>query len=222
MGDQNSFQCRSCGAHLNESMKRGKITCPYCGTVNVLKQQTETQGMLICPNCGAANDLHAEYCAECGDGLYLICPKCKTSNKADAAHCIKCGSLLGEEIKLRNLYFAYLAEAKRVKKIYRSKYNPWFSSLFIPVFALIMGSQVAPDSVFWMILFFASPIYILILLLTGRKKAKKKAQDEIEKMNPPKVGFSEFFNLYLKKNYWPDTIVEGEKRERFLSIVQMK
>jgi uncharacterized membrane protein YvbJ len=29
--------------------------------------------MLVCPNCGAANDLHAEYCAECGDGLYLIC-----------------------------------------------------------------------------------------------------------------------------------------------------
>jgi predicted RNA-binding Zn-ribbon protein involved in translation (DUF1610 family) len=220
MREQSTYRCSGCGAQLTESMKGGKITCPYCGTVNVIQFNIMKNNMLICPNCGAANDLHAEYCAECGDGLYLICPKCKTSNKADAAHCIKCGSLLGEEIKLRKLYFAYLAEAKRVKKIYRSKYNPWFSLLLIPVFALIIGSQVAPDSLFWPILFFASPIYLSILLLTGRKKAMKKAQNEVEKINTAKVGFSEFFDLHLKKQYWSESMVEGEKRKHFLTIVK--
>ncbi|MGV8026520.1 MAG: zinc ribbon domain-containing protein [Anaerolineaceae bacterium] len=216
MGEQSTYRCSGCGAQLTESMKGGKITCTYCGTVNVVQFNIMKDNMLICPNCRAANDLHAEYCAECGDGLYLICPKCKTSNKADAAHCIKCGSLLGEEIKLRNLYFAYLAEAKWVKKIFRM-YNLLF---FIPIFALIIRSQVAQYSVFGMIVFVAFPIFILILLLIFKMTAMKKAQNEVEKINSAKVGFSEFFDLYLKKHYWSESMVGGEKRKRFLTIVK--
>lgn len=220
MGNQNMYRCNGCGAQLTDSMKGGKITCKYCGTVNVIQFNIMKDNMLVCPNCGAANDLHAEYCAECGDGLYLICPKCKTKNKADAAHCIQCGSLLGEEIKLRNLYFEYLKEAKRIKKNYRSKYTRWFWLFLIPVFALFIGSQIAREASVWVILFFTSPICILILLLTMRKKAMKEAKNEVEKINLTRIGFSEFFNLYLKKHYWPDAMAEGEKRTRFLAILK--
>ena len=220
MGNQNMYRCNGCGAQLTDGMKGGKITCKYCGTVNVIQFNIMKDNMLVCPNCGAANDLHAEYCAECGDGLYLICPKCKTKNKADAAHCIQCGSLLGEEIKLRNLYFEYLKEVKRLKKTLHNKMIPWWLSLIPTVFALVMNVVEPGGLEVFAISTFTFSIPAMILLPIGKKFVMNKVRKEAEILNSTRIGFSEFFELALQKNYWPDTMVEGEKHERFISIAK--
>ncbi|MGV8026521.1 MAG: zinc ribbon domain-containing protein [Anaerolineaceae bacterium] len=222
MSEQLALKCKGCGAQLDSNVRKGKIICPYCGTINIFKLQVETAGMLICPNCGFANHLEAEYCEDCGQSLYMICPKCGTHNKADAAHCIKCGLRLGEEINLQNLYSDYLSEAKRIKKIFRHRFNPWFLSLIPTLFAIIMNLSFPDDFgvVLGTTLVFSIPA--MILLPVGKNLAKKKTKKEVEKINSTKVGFSEFYNLYFAKHYWPEVMVNNEKRERFLSIVKMK
>lgn len=224
MGDRNIYQCSSCGAQLTEGIKRGKVVCPYCGTVNVFKQQTKTEGMLICPNCGAANHMDAEYCEECGEGLYIACPKCGTRNKSDAAHCTKCGTRLGEEIKLRQVYFDYLSEARRIKKKFSRKMWPWYLSL-IPVLWAIILNFVDPfydiGLVFFSIFIFSIPAIILIPVGKSiNKKKNRAAANEVEKIGSRRKGFAEFYELYTYKHYWTATMVEGEKRERFLKITK--
>lgn len=226
VGDQNILQCSSCGAHLTEGVRKGKITCPYCGTVNVFKQQVKADGMLICSNCGAANQPEAEYCEECGQGLYLICPKCGMKNRSDAAHCSKCGTRLGDEIKLRNLYYDYLSEAKRVQKKFQRKMWPWYLSLIPTIFAIIMNIADPFHEiglVFFSIFVFSIPAIVLLPIgtVSSRKKSKKAAQ-EVEAISANRIGFGEFYDLYAFKHYWTMGMVEGEKRERFLSIVEMK
>jgi len=226
MGDRNSFQCSSCGAQLTEGVKRGKVVCPYCGTVNIFSQQTKTDGMLICPNCGAANHTQAEYCEECGQGLYIVCPKCGTRNKSDAAHCTKCGTRLDEEIKLRQQYFDYLAEARRIKKKFSWKIWPWYLSLIPTLFAVFMNiSQPFYNAGLTIFSIFVFSIPALILIPVGNSINKKKnraAANEVEKIGSKRKGFAEFYELYAYKYYWTVVMVEGEKRVRFMKIIGMK
>lgn len=219
MADQVLLRCQGCGAQLSGGARKREVTCPYCGMVNVFKKQVEAAGGLICPNCGATNHDEAEYCADCGQGLYLTCPQCGMRNKSDVSHCTKCGLRLGEEIKWRHLYFDYLSEAKRIRKIFQRRFNPWFLSLIPAIFAIIMNISYPDDFGLMVGITFLFSIPAIILLPIGKKSAKKKAQKEVESINFTKPGFSEFYNLYFRKHYWADEMVQGEKREYFLSII---
>ena len=219
MADQVLLRCQGCGAQLSGGIRKREVTCPYCGTVNVFEKQVDAAGGFICPNCGAINHDEAEYCADCGQGLYLTCPQCGARNKSDVSHCTKCGLRLGEEIKWRHLYFDYLSEAKRIRKGFQRRFNPWFLSLIPAIFAIIMNISYPGDFGVVFLSTFTFSIPAMILLPIGRNSAKKKTQKEAENINFAKTGFAEFYDLYSSKHYWTDEMVQGEKRERFLSII---
>ncbi len=110
-------KCISCGATLDGGEKSGKITCPYCGTLNKVEKEPTRKDVIVCAVCGNENDLDAQHCSQCGADLYFTCPKCRTLNTADAVHCKKCGANLTEEIKK----FKKALEEQRVKAQKRKK-----------------------------------------------------------------------------------------------------
>lgn len=94
-----SGRCIGCGAGLQAGGKKGRIVCPYCGTVNVLDRPPLLPDQIICVKCGNENPLGAEHCGECGANLYVTCPRCNTRNTADSVHCTQCGANLAEELR---------------------------------------------------------------------------------------------------------------------------
>jgi len=103
------------------SDKQAKLTCPECGTLNILgarfcsscaaelqavQTKAETQTTL-CPKCATLNILGAKFCSSCGAELRALqtkaetqttlCPKCGAQNKAGNKFCYSCGAPLAEK-----------------------------------------------------------------------------------------------------------------------------
>ena len=110
-------KCAGCGAALDGGGKSGKVTCPYCGTVNKVEKEPTRADAIVCAVCGSENELDAQHCSQCGADLYFTCPKCRTRNTADAVHCKTCGANLSAEIKK----FKQAQQVQRVKAQKRSK-----------------------------------------------------------------------------------------------------
>lgn len=106
--------CRSCGAHLDVTPRGGKITCPYCGSVNVFSAEKSAEGENPCPQCGVENPADAVHCSNCGMQFYFACPRCAATNKAGAVHCIKCGINIEDEVNRQQA--ARLEQQEKEKK----------------------------------------------------------------------------------------------------------
>ena len=92
--------CLACGAPLTAPVQGGKIKCPFCGAVNILKAHDKVKGdEIICPECGAANPKDAKHCGRCGIKLEFNCPKCGTLNSYGTTYCVQCGVDIPAEIK---------------------------------------------------------------------------------------------------------------------------
>jgi ribosomal protein L40E len=92
--------CVACGSPLDVPVQGGKIKCPFCGTVNIVKPAETRQGdEIICPECGASNPKDAQHCGRCGIKLEITCPKCSALNPYGTVYCVKCGVDIQDEIK---------------------------------------------------------------------------------------------------------------------------
>jgi hypothetical protein len=85
----------------------------------------------------------------------------------------------------------------------------------IPMLAAVLG-KLAP-SAFWWGLLIAVIVFVAALVMANRHTEK-----EVEKTSQSKPGFSEFYKLYLQKDYWPEKMADGEKSDKFLSILGRK
>ena len=229
MGEQAIYKCKGCGANLDEGGRRGKLKCPYCGTVNYFEKKASSENEIVCPTCGTANKKEFEHCVECGQSLYQDCPKCKTHNAADAAFCSKCGLNLEKALFLQRKYFEYCSEAYRVVNIYLRTYRKF---LFMGIAGMMVGfilmfatdftsAGFTPTSIFILLLLFSS--YGLIFM--GTLQAGKKAKIETLNVKNKLTGFDEFYKLYARRNkvthYWSREMPKEERLEKFLSISKL-
>ena len=150
-------KCISCGATLEGGGKSGKITCPYCGTVNKVEKEPARKDVIVCAVCSSENELDAQHCSQCGADLYFTCPKCRTLNTADAVHCKKCGANLSAEIKK----FKQALEAKRAAAQKNKK--RWGNALIrIGLAVLVIGAFGAYIDIHLEALFTGGPIIISV------------------------------------------------------------
>ncbi len=229
MSEQAIYKCKSCGANLDEGGRRGKVKCPYCGTVNYLEKKASSENEIICPACGTANKKEFEHCVECGQSLYQDCPKCKTRNAADAVFCSKCGLNLEKAFFLQRKYFEYCSEAYRVSRIYTRTYRSFvfagFAGILISMILIMTtnftSAGITPGNILILLLLLSS--YGIILL--GSIQAQKKTKTEAQKVKTNLTGFDEFYKLYANRNrithYWSREMATGEKLEKFLSISKL-
>jgi predicted RNA-binding Zn-ribbon protein involved in translation (DUF1610 family)/predicted nucleic-acid-binding Zn-ribbon protein len=230
MADQQSFQCKGCGAHLEGGAKKRQITCSYCGTVNYFEKQAASEHEIVCPACGTANKREFEHCVECGQSLYQGCPKCGTRNEADVSFCTKCGLDLEKAFRVQRKYFEYLAEANRISKEFMHTYRTfmwigiagWLICGTLMIVTDFTSAGFTPTSIsilFGMLLSYGIIIY-------GSMKAQKKANAEVQKNKFTLTGFDEFYKLFARKNkimhYWSNQMVTGNKLEKFLSMAKLR
>lgn len=151
------LSCVKCGAPLHTSLTSGTVTCPFCGSANLLVPTEEQPDDLICPKCGTVNDADAQHCKDCGTRLAVSCPRCGTTNLADVNFCTKCGD---------DLRSVDLPQPPVFQRTY-STYSPFLTASHnsnLAVISLVMGLAG------WMVL----PFICSIIAIIAGNKAKEE------------------------------------------------
>ena len=117
---------------------------------------------------------------------------------------------------LEPIYSDYLVEAERVKKERMRAFNQYRLGSFIGIFIMIavIPFGILPPSAFWGGFFIT-----VIAFVVANVMANKHAEKEADKTAQSRPGFTEFYKLYIWRNYWSIKMVTGEKYAKFQSII---
>ena len=124
---------------------------------------------------------------------------------------------------LETIYDSYWDECAYISTDLMRAYRPYglgggvLALVFgaFPMIAALLGKM--PPGAFWGGAILA--VIIIGIAIALGVNAQKKV---IERVAQSKPGFAEFYKLYRRGNYWPSSMVTGEKLDKFLTITGRK
>jgi ABC-type transport system involved in cytochrome bd biosynthesis fused ATPase/permease subunit len=128
---------------------------------------------------------------------------------------------------IEKTYFEYLGEANRLHEEYMRVYRPYSTAAMALLIAGLLLIFFSPKSnaagvgvSSWM--YYLCLIASIVISMIGSTKGKKITIASAAEIAASKVGFSEFYLLYLNGRWWPNKMVTGKKYDKFLEIIQQK